>query len=144
METAINNLIKVIADAIRKDFDDVCKREQTTKILLKAYNTWQETEHDGVDYIFDLSSREDLKTVIDGGLSLPEITDLYTSFKNGNITQYYLFGQNYTDARPFASKKEIRATLSTYLEEILRYVLAYPSSYAEVYSRYITGYISAN
>ena len=144
MKTAINNLIKVIADAIRKDFDNVCEREQTTEILLKAYNTWQESEHDGVDYIFDLSSREDMVTLFNGGLNLDEITDLYTSFKNGNTTQYFFYGQNYTKARAFVSMKEIRATLLTSLEEILRYVLAYPCSYAEVYKRYITDYIATN
>ena len=41
-------------------------------IVLNAYNRFQKDEIDGVDYIFDITIQNDLKCMVEGGLTVPD------------------------------------------------------------------------
>lgn len=66
--------------------------------LLGVYNTYQEDERNGVDYIFDLQNKEDLVTCIQGGLTAEELAELVAKYNCGNGENYttkFLFGCNH-------------------------------------------------
>ena len=71
---------------------------QMIQRLIDVYNTYQEEERDGVDYIFDFQNKEDLTTCIQGGLTAEELAELVIKFHNDD-SEYYtpnlLFGCNH-------------------------------------------------
>ena len=58
------NIIDVISKAIARDV----KQGKNLSMLLGAFNQWQEDERSGVDYIFDINNKEDLKYLVDNGM----------------------------------------------------------------------------
>ena len=79
MEKVINTMVEKISAAIINDTRNVYSFEgdMVLKMVLAAYNDFQEAERDGVDYIFDVENTDDLKCCIDGGMSAKEIAGLY-------------------------------------------------------------------
>ena len=89
------NAISVISEFIVSNLESELQRggeagDKAFKIALEAYNRYQEDERDGVDYIFDLTNKEDLIAMIDGGLNAVEIHDMVNRGQ-----RFFLFGCNY-------------------------------------------------
>ena len=63
MKKAIETMVQKISGAIINDTRNVYSAEgdMVLKMVLAAYNDYQESEHDGVDYIFDIENTNDLK-----------------------------------------------------------------------------------
>ena len=93
-------------------------------LVLDVYNKYQESERDGIDYIFDLNKKEDLIDCIKGGLTARMIQELVDNLDDG-FTQYFYFGCNYPT--PISIKfKDLKTNLYNYLDEIVDYIIAYP------------------
>ena len=93
-------------------------------LVLDVYNEYQESERDGVDYIFDLNKKEDLIVCIKGGLTARMVQKLVNKLDDG-FTQYFYFGCNYPT--PISIKfKDLKTNLYNYLDEIVDYIIAYP------------------
>ena len=91
MKKAINTMVESIKAAIIRDMQNLSndeKRVHTLAIVLKAYNDFQESERDGVDYIFDLNNREDLKCCVEGGMTAQEICGLWLGSQSKHL-QYF-------------------------------------------------------
>ncbi len=93
-------------------------------LVLDVYNKYQESERDGVDYIFDLNKKEDLIACIKGGLTARMIQELVDNLDDG-FTQYFYFGCNYPTPIPIKFK-DLKTNLYNYLDEIVDYIIAYP------------------
>ena len=124
MKKAINTMVEGIKKSIISDTRDVYseKGDKVLKMLLKAYNDFQESERDGVDYIFDINNTDDLKCCIDGGMT----------------------GCNHPKAEPINTWLELRMNLVAWLDELIPNVLAYPyayESYRNIYTAYVTDVI---
>ena len=93
-------------------------------LVLDIYNKYQESERDGVDYIFDLNNKEDLIACIKGGLTARMIQELVNNLDD-DFTQYFYFGCNYPTPIPIKFK-DLKTNLYNYLDEIVDYIIAYP------------------
>ena len=142
MEKAIEIMVESIKKAIVYDTRDVYseKGEKVLRMVLAAYNDFQESERDGVDYIFDIDNTDDVKCCINGGMSTEEICGLWLGSQS-KYTQYFYFGCNHPKAEPINTWGELRMQLVAWLDELLPNVIAYPysyDSYRNLYTAYVT------
>ena len=145
MKKAINTMVEGIKKSIIRDLNDVysVKGNKVLNMLLKAYNDFQESERDGVDYIFDIDNTDDLKCCIDGGMTAKEIGGLWLGSQSKHL-QYFYFGCKHPKAEPINTWLELRMNLVAWLDELLPNVVAYPytyQSYRDVYTTYVTDVI---
>ena len=124
--------------------------------LLCVYNTHQEEERGGVDYIFDFQNKEDLVSCIQGGLTAEELAELVAKFHEGRgddetatffgdaTTTKFLFGCNYET--PFLFKySALKDTIISNATEIVECMLKYPFCYDNIiYCRILTGVVESN
>lgn len=145
MKKEVNTMVESIKSRIILDMRDVfgVMGFKTFKMVLAAYNTYQESERDGVDYIFNLNDKYDLKCCVEGGLTAQEICGLWLKSQSTH-SEYFLFGCNYSEPQQFATIGEVRDNLIYWLDDMLPYVLAYPHLYGKVYEKYVTDYILDN
>jgi len=118
--------------------------------LLCVYNTYQEEERGGVDYIFDFLNKEDLVTCIQGGLTAEKLAELVAKFHEGGgddetatffgdaTTTRFLFGCNHET--PYLFKySSLKNTLLGNAQEIVECMLKFPFCYDNIiYSRILT------
>jgi hypothetical protein len=131
-----------------KGFDTITKTEITTRIkhminhpedynldmFLKAYNRWQEDEHNGVDYIFNINNPDDLIDCIKGGLTADEIGNFVRVY----VTPNFLFGCNHK-LTPLSKTKIIKLIIDN-LDDIVDCIIAYPwvEEYRSIYTDVVT------
>lgn len=138
LKRVLNNVssnIKVMAENAFNmgDIDDIM-------LILKAYNRYQEDERDGVDYLFDMSNKEDIITCIQGGLSIQEIVFLHlANVKDREMTNYFLFGVNHQEPK-LLSYTQFKEQLLSYIDEIAESVLEFPwlDEYKQFYVKFVT------
>lgn len=149
MNKIILAMVNEIKSNIKHDLGlyPIRKCEKLVELLLSVYNTYQDDERDGVDYIFAIDNPEDLERCVKGGLSAKEIARIYNGAQSGCVTKWFYFGQNYESAQSIASYSCLIKNLIGWLDEILPYVLAYPyrsQSYQDLYTLCITDYMENN
>ena len=105
---------------------------------IKAYNHYQENERDGVDYLFNIEDKEDVKVCLEGGMTPREFYFLYAEYKRGK-TPFFFFGINHPKAELVASYQEIRQQIVANIEDILDVVIDFPyaKDYQHIYNAYI-------
>lgn len=145
MEKTIETMVAKISSEIVKDTRNVYSAEGDSilKMVLAAYNDYQESQRDGVDYIFDVENTDDLKCCIEGGMTAKEICDLYLGSQSQHL-RYFYFGCNYPTPKPIANWDALRLTLVAWLPDLISNVIAYPfayESYRQLYVRYVTNNI---
>lgn len=145
MKKAIETMVQKISDAIINDTRNVYSAEgdMVLKMVLAAYNDYQESERDSVDYIFDIENNNDLKCCINGGMTAKEICGLYLGSQSQHL-RYFYFGCNHQTPMPIANWDELRQQLVSWLPDLIPNVLAYPfayESYRQLYVRYVTDII---
>ena len=131
------NIIDVISKAIARDV----KQGKNLSMLLGAFNQWQEDERSGVDYIFDINNKEDLKYLVDNGMITA--TGIAWVVQNCYTGLFQFNGEPDAGIQPLSVE-----TLNRYLiintDDYLPYVIMYAarcgsdSAYAKVYEEYIT------
>ena len=145
MEAIIKNLVDAICEKIKNDLNDVKTSSTTTlDVLIESYNTYQEEERDGVDYLFNLLDREDLACCVEGGLDASEIARLYNKFCEGQSTTMFMFGCNHKKPELISSWEQVRDCVCVYLDEIVTQMIKYPQTYRILYDAYITIYMEDN
>lgn len=104
MKKSIEEMVVKIISAINNDIRNVHGAEgySVLKMILSAYNDYQESERDGVDYIFNVENTNDLKRCIDGGMTAKEICVLYSGSQAYHL-RYFYFGCNYPTPKPIAN-----------------------------------------
>lgn len=136
-----------------KGFDTITKTEIISRIkfminhpedynldmFLKVYNRWQEDEHNGVDYIFNINNPDDLIDCIKGGLTADEIAEFVNSIKGwANSTPNFLFGCNHKLQSLFNG--DIYNLIYNNLDDIVDCIIAYPwvEEYRAIYVEVVT------
>lgn len=147
MENVLNKLVTEIKDNIAHELKRYPYRKcDLLKLVLDAYNTYQEEERDGVDYIFDINKPEDLKCCVEGGMTAQEVAWLYEQ-SQVNTTPFFYFGVNYSKPKPIANYVALMDNLIKWLDNVLPCVLAYPyllKSYEDLYKVCVTDYMIDN
>lgn len=146
MKTAIKTMVQKISDAIINDTRNVYSTEGdiVLKMVLAAYNDFQESERDGVDCICDIENPDDLKCCINGGMTTQEISGLWLGSQSQHL-RYFFFGCNYPTPKPIPNWESLRQILISWLPDVIANVLAYPfayESYKVLYTRYVTDVIT--
>lgn len=116
----------------------------TINKLIDVYNTYQEEERDGVDYIFDFQNKEDLCTCIKGGLTAEELAELVIMFQNDDSEDYtpnFLFGCNHVS--PYLlTYSGLKSALSLQADEIVDCMLQDPFCYdKDIYYKILTYHV---
>jgi hypothetical protein len=115
--------------------------------LLGVYNTYQNDERDGVDYIFDFQNKEDLVTCIQGGLTAEELAELVAIYNCGNGEDYtttFLFGCNH-ETPHLLTYSALKNALLGNADEIVECMLKYPFCYDNIiYCRILTDVVESN
>lgn len=114
--------------------------DYTLDMFLKAYNRWQEDEHNGVDYIFDINNPDDLIDCIKGGLTTNEIVNFVNNTKDwaSETPSYFLFGCNHK--LQAMSNGHILNLVYNNLDDIVDCIIAYPwvEEYRAIYVEVVT------
>lgn len=115
--------------------------------LLCVYNTHQEEERGGVDYIFDFQNKEDLVSCIQGGLTAEELAELVAKFHDGSgevKTTTFLFGCNH-EVPYLLTYSALKNALLGNADEIVECMLKYPFCYDNIiYCRILTDVVESN
>ena len=141
-----NSIVETMKRRIAHDL----RNDNTNGVLdmvLNAYNRYQEDERDGVDYIFDLNNQNDLKCMVDGGLTVTEIVSAWNKVQNEGITSYFHFGCNYDGLEALGTTTDVKHDLISWLPIFIPYVLMYVTrctEYQAIYEHYITEYLENN
>ena len=126
--------------AIAFDENDI----PTITKLIDVYNTYQEEERDGVDYIFDFHNKEDLCTCIKGGLTAEELAELVAKFLDNdgeNYTTKFLFGCN-RESPYLLTRSVLISSLALYANEIVDCMLQDPFCYdKDIYYKILTYHV---
>ena len=149
MKTELENLIEVMYEDLVDDLRTFTGKEfdNLLHIVLNAFNRYQESERDGVDYLFYINNTDDVKCCIEGGMTTKEIAEVYNGYKDGRNTGYFFFGQNYNRAKPIKTRDELIDLLIGTLHDVLLYVVCYPyrnEAYKTLYGYYVTDYMINN
>ncbi len=146
MREQFDSLVKEMATSFRSlvaiafDENDI----HTINKLIDVYNTYQEEERDGVDYIFDFQNKEDLCTCIKGGLTAEEIAELVAKFSNKsgeNYTTKFLFGCNH-ESPYLLTHSVLISALALQANEIVDCMLQDPFCYdKDIYYKILTYHV---
>ena len=133
-----NGVIKDMTERIGKAVNMVGSPD-TIKKVLAAYNRYQEDERDGVDYIFDLTDKDDLKCLVEGGYTAEDIAGAYEKGKETGLF-HFTGGCNYAALRHVGTEKDLKRLLTAYLENIVPCVFIYPwiEEYKALWTMFVT------
>lgn len=141
MKETIKSLIDEVITMVEKDIET---DDAVLAKVLYAYNKYQENERDGVDYIFNINNKEDLKCCVDGGLTARDITDMF--LKSGcsdSLTPYFYFGANHPKPEQIRSKDDLIQQMVGALPALIPFVIAYPHT-CTLYDMCITCFMEEN
>lgn len=147
METIIKKFADSIESNLIHDMNRELSGDDTTILVLNAYNRYQYDERDGVDYIFDIRKGEDLKCCIDGGMTAHEIASLNNDCtRTAKSTPYFMFGQNHRTAEVVQTWEQLKQILCVELHKVILHMITYPNidGYKELYKHCITDYMWEN
>lgn len=136
----VSNLLEAVkakAKAALEKHDSF--HETALNVVLRAYNTFQESERDGVDYIFNIDRKEDLSCCIEGGMTADEIAHIVN--ESQEKTKYFYFGENHPVAELIASETQLVANLVAWLDDIIPVVMEnvmFYESYRDFYAYFVS------
>lgn len=143
MKQDINCIINHVRDKLLRfiicEFKNFVASDKTN-LLLDLYNTYQEDERNGVDYLFCLSKTDDVICCLKGGLALTELSDLVIENEDPQKTTLFYFGENHTQNIHLLTIKEFEAQLHGYVEEMAEAIVTYP--WVEAYKYFYTKFVS--
>ena len=84
MEVYFKQIIESVKRSITRDINR--NDTKVIEMVLAAYNRYQEDEHDGVDYLFDITNQNDLKCMVEGGLNVAEIAWAWKKVQDEHIS----------------------------------------------------------
>ena len=141
----LNIFCKDVADYVTRELASVAAYSPSCGIFgdaLKAFNTYQEQECDGANYIFDLRDKEDLICCIKGGMTAKEIAKLWqNSFETH--TPYFKFDESVPEGiYQFETNEEIKSYIMGWVDEFVPFMIAYPKTYDDLYYKIISDYMA--
>ena len=135
--TNLLEAVKAKAKAALEKHDSF--HETALNIVLRAYNTFQETERDGIDYIFNIDNKEDLSCCVEGGMTADEIAHIYN--ESQEKTKYFYFGHNHPKAELIANETQLVANLVAWLDDIIPNIcenIMFYDSYRDFYAYFVS------
>lgn len=140
----VENFNSIVETMKRRIAHDLRNGNGVLYIVLNAYNRFQKDERDGVDYIFDIKNQNDLKCMIEGGLTVTDIAWAWNKVQDEDITPCFHFGCNYHGLDALGTLADLKLNLISWLDEFLPYVIMYVTrctEYQALYEQYITEYL---
>ena len=147
MESILNHLKNKMVANIAHDLANKTEGYYNLlELVLNAYNTYQEEERDGVDYIFNINNIEDVKCCLNGGITIDELATIYNGSKV-DTSPYFFFGVNHKIPNVIWNESVLIEILVSRLYEIIPCVIAYVvyhDAYKKLYEYCITNYMTEN
>lgn len=143
--TIKENMVNYLTSTLWSDMvqqNDTDKANKVFNTLIEAYNEWQENEHFGVDYLFNLYDKDDLICVIKGGMKGEELAQMYIDKQCFGMTDFFFFGENYPTPQQLTTE-QLASVITSHITQIVSYILAYGvESKSEAFSFIYTNYIA--
>ena len=137
-----NSIVEIMKRRIAHDLRN--NTDGALDMVIDAYNRFQEDERDGVDYIFDINNHNDLKCMVDRGVTASEIAEAWDKVQYSGITSYFHFGCNYEGLETLGTLADLKRNLISWLDVFLPFVIMYVTrctEYQALYEHYITEYL---
>lgn len=124
---------------IANEFQNFIRSDKIVK-LLDLYNTYQEDERNGVDYLFCLSKKDDVICCLKGGLALTQLSDLVIENEDPQKTTLFYFGENHTENIHLLTIQEFKEQLYCHVDEMAEMIVLYPwvDAYKYFYGKFVT------
>ena len=136
---SISEIIKEVCNEIESDIRKYpSDNAGVFRNLMDAYNEYQDSEREGVDYLFSINSEKDAIACLDGGMSVAELSGLYA----GSITEhspFFFFGVNHPKPEPLTTEGAIGQIVG-FLDDIVTIAVSNPMlhrSYSWIYLTYV-------
>jgi hypothetical protein len=142
MGSMVNGLVTNWKRVVENAFSN--KEEECIYLLVDVYNQYQENERDYVDYIFSVNNVNDVCDVLKGGMTLPNIMNVYNEHHRMPKIISPLFFVNIESIPILISWDNLKTQLKNYGEEIVENMIMYPHSYNKIaYEMIITHFIES-
>lgn len=135
-------LTQKLAKFIENEFQNFIENNKIGR-LLDLYNTYQEYERNGVDYLFCLNKTDDVICCLKGGLTLTQLSDLVIENEEPQKTTLFYFGENHTKNIHLLTIQEFKEQLYHHVAEMAEMIVLYPwvDAYKYFYETFITNII---
>ena len=144
MEQNFNSIIEIIKPRIARD---IKTDDKVLEMVLAAYNRMQDDERNGVDYIFDITDREDLQYLVtNGDLCVTDIAWIWNKVQTESLLPLFLYGENYSAPHMVGTLEDLQRNMIAWLDELLPFVFKYVTrceEYQAIYERYVTEYLES-
>ena len=132
---------EILCKTIGKDLNTNIKSGMDNiNLVLKAHNRFQEDERDGVDYIFDINNKEDLKFLVEKcGFTAADVAKIYND-SQCNTTPLFFCHYNHGGIKMINNYEELVSILKSSLEQVVPCILQYVTrcrEYQDIYEKYI-------
>ena len=136
--------MKVAMKEILDKCDEDCKE---FRIVLDAYNRWQEMEHDFANYVYDLDNADDFTSLVKGGMTIDDATNLNWKFKElGMNKRFVMMNRDSDDVYQPCTFKGVKEMLKAD-DEFFVCVLCFVGrveEYCELYELLVTNHVWEN
>ena len=140
MNNVFTKIIETMPKRISNDLSKFpYKNEDVFEMVLAAHNLYCEDEKDGTDYIFNINNSDDLKCLVNNGMTAKEVATIYNDSKIN--TSGFFFCDGTHDLEQITTCEEVRDLLIGMIDEICEYVLTYATrckEYRTLYEKYVT------
>jgi hypothetical protein len=139
----IREALRILLKAIREGIGQDLSKRKNVELCLNAYNSWQELECDGKNYIFNIDNADDLKYLVDNDM----ITASGISWVLEHESHFFIFeGEINAEVKILSLDKVIEILLANatdYMTCAIMYVgrTGVDSPYANIYEEYVTSII---
>lgn len=138
MGKIIKSMVRRIANDLIKDSNYLYKPDKFN-VVLAAYNRYCEDEKDGIDYLFNIYDQDDLKCLVNKGMTAMEIAEVYdkAQYEKSN----YFFCDCNHDVQTIPSFEDVVGLVIAMLDEVCENALLYVTrckEYQALYERYVT------
>ena len=146
METIIKNLVNEIKNNLVHDMNCEQTGDDTTMLVLAAYNRFQEDERDGADYIFDMTEWSDINCCAEGGLSVNEFNAMFNDYCNGKTTRFFRFGHSKNHVEAFETWEQLKTYLTNFLNSVITHMITFHDvdGYKQLFAHCISDYMILN
>ena len=142
MRQHIEQMVKDITRMVMADMSDMTSQKgwKTFNMMLEAHNDYQYTENNGIGYIYNIESNEDVVRCLNMGMTTKEVATL---FDRSQVTHTTLFTYDCDNevACQFYTYNEVIEELKKWIAAVLKDILLYPY-YSQISKTIYTIYVT--
>lgn len=118
-----NGLIDTISEVIASDLR--AGNGVTLNVMIRAYNKWQDECHESNGHIYDITSKQDVITLLKGDLFMDDIVSFYKGQKEKKHTAFFRLNDKDGMPCPFNSIGDIANCIAENVNYIISHLFIF-------------------